>query len=109
MARYKYIDTNPRFLAVDLAKQLLPGTFEHALNHLLDGAIDLSHFDARFRNDTTGAPAYPPAMLLKAVLFAYSQGIVILDRLVHHAHRITLTGGSLRRLATPDLADSTAD
>ncbi len=24
MARYKYIDTNPRFLAVDLAKQLLP-------------------------------------------------------------------------------------
>ena len=40
MARFKYIDTNPRFLAVDLAKQLLPGTFEHALNHLLDGAID---------------------------------------------------------------------
>ncbi|MBK8648123.1 MAG: IS1182 family transposase [Gemmatimonadetes bacterium] len=76
MARYKYIDTNPRFLAVDLARQLLPGTFEHALNHLLDHAIDLSHFDARFRNDTTGAPAYPPAMLLKVVLFAYSQGIV---------------------------------
>jgi hypothetical protein len=44
MARYKYIDTNPRFLAVDLARQLLPGTFEHALNHLLDHAIDLSHF-----------------------------------------------------------------
>ncbi|MDP9179510.1 MAG: IS1182 family transposase [Gemmatimonadota bacterium] len=76
MARYKYIDTNPRFLAVDLDRQLLPGTFEHALNHLLDHAIDLSHFDARFRNDETGAPAYPPAMLLKVVLFAYSQGIV---------------------------------
>jgi transposase len=76
MARYKYIDTNPRFLAVDLAKQLLPGTFEHALNHLLDHGIDLSHFDARFRNDATGAPAYPPALLLKVVLFAYSQGIV---------------------------------
>lgn len=76
MARYKYIDTNPRFLSIDLAKQLLPGTFEHALNHLLDGASDLSHFDARYRNDATGAPAYPPAMLLKVVLFAYSQGIV---------------------------------
>jgi transposase len=76
MARYKYIDTNPRFMAVDLARQLLPGTFEHALNHLLDHAIDLSHFDARFRNDMTGAPAYPPAMLLKVILFAYSQGIV---------------------------------
>jgi DNA replication protein DnaC len=26
-------------------------------------------------------------------------GDAILDRLVHHAHRLTLTGGSLRRLA----------
>ena len=76
MARYKYIDTNPQFLAVDLARQLLPGTFEHALNHLLDHEVDLAHFDARFRNDATGAPAYPPTMLLKVVLFAYSQGIV---------------------------------
>ena len=76
MARYKYIDTNPRFLPVDLARQLLPGTFEHALNHLLEHAIDLSAFDARFRNDATGATAYPPALLLKVVLFAYSRGIV---------------------------------
>ena len=75
MARYKYIDTNPRFLAVDLARQLLPGTFEHALNHLLD-TLDLSSFDVRFHNDATGAPAYPPATLLKVVLFAYAQGIV---------------------------------
>ena len=35
MARYKHIDTSPRFLAVDLQRQLLPGTFEHALK-LLD-------------------------------------------------------------------------
>ena len=33
MARYTQIDTSPRFLAVDLEAQLLPGTFEHALNH----------------------------------------------------------------------------
>ncbi len=76
MARYKHLDTNPQLVAIDLARQLLPGTFEHALNHLLDHEVDLAHFDARFRNDTTGAPAYPPAMLLKVVLFAYSQGIV---------------------------------
>jgi len=36
MARYKHIDVSPRFLAVDLKRQLLPGTFEHALDHLLD-------------------------------------------------------------------------
>ncbi len=65
MARYKHIDTNPRFLPVDLARQLLPGTFEHALNHLLDHEIDLSDFDKRFVNDLTGAAAYPPAMLFK--------------------------------------------
>jgi hypothetical protein len=65
MARYKNIDTSPRFLAVDLQRQLLPGTFEYALNHLLDHELDLSGFDARFCNDQTGAAAYPPAMLLK--------------------------------------------
>jgi len=67
--------SHPKFLQVDLSRQLRPGTFEHALNHLLDHEIDLSNFDARFCNDDTGAAAYPPAMLLKVVLFAYSQGI----------------------------------
>jgi transposase len=76
MARYKHIDTSPRFIAIDLQKQLLPGTFEHALNHLVDHVLDLTRFDSRYNNDLTGASAYPPAMLLKIVLFAYSQGIV---------------------------------
>lgn len=76
MARYKHIDTSPRFLAVDLQKQLMPGSFEYALNYLLDHEIDLSGFDRQYRNDTTGAYAYPPAMLLKVVLFAYAQGMV---------------------------------
>jgi hypothetical protein len=53
MARYRRIDTNPKFIPVDLAQQLLPGTFEHALNHLLDYELDLSSFDERFRNDAT--------------------------------------------------------
>lgn len=73
MARYKPIDTSPRFIAVDLASQLLPGTFEHALNHLLDHEIDLSGLDARYANDATGAPAYPPAVLLKLILFDLQQ------------------------------------
>jgi transposase len=76
MARYKHIDTSPRFLAVDLERQLLPGTFEHALHHLIEHELDLSGFDARYKNDLAGAQAYPPAMLLKIVLFAYSRGLV---------------------------------
>lgn len=74
--RYKDVDTQPRFLPIDLARQLQPGTFEHALNHLLDEELDLSSFDTRFCNRVTGARAYPPALHLKVVLFAYSGGII---------------------------------
>jgi transposase len=76
MARYKPIATDPKFLPVDLARQLLPGTFEHAVNFLIDHELDLSPFDARYRNDATGAPAYPPAVLLKVILAAYAHGVV---------------------------------
>jgi transposase len=90
MARYKHIDTSPRFLPVDLARQLLPGTLEHALNHLLDHEMDLSSFDVRFRNDDTGASAYPPALLLKVILFGYAQGIVS-SRAIERACREQVT------------------
>lgn len=71
MARYKAIDTSPRFLAVDLEKQLLPGSFEHAVHHLLDHELDLSLFDTRYCNDQSCGSAYPPGMQLKLVLCAY--------------------------------------
>ena len=56
MARYKMIDTSPRFLALDLRQQLVAGTFEHALDWLVDHELDLTNFDQRYRNGTTGAP-----------------------------------------------------
>lgn len=104
MARYKHIDTSPRFLAVDLQRQLLPGTFEHALNHLLEHELDLSGFDSRFNNDVTGAAAFPPAMLLKVILFAYSQGIVSsrnIERVCReHVTFIALSGDSQPHFTT---------
>ena len=104
MARYKHIDTSPRFLAVDLARQLVPGSFEHALHWLIEHELDLSGFDARFRNDRSGAAAYPPGMLLKVVLFAYSQGIVS-SRAIERACReqvtfIALSGDSAPHFTT---------
>ncbi len=104
MARYKHIDTSPRFLAVDLERQLLPGTFEHALNYLIDQEIDLKGFDARYCNDLTGAAAYSPAMLLKVVLFAYSRGLVS-SRAIERACRehvtfIALSGDSAPHFTT---------
>jgi hypothetical protein len=40
VARYRLIDTRPKFLPGDLVAQLLPGTFRHALHHLSAQAID---------------------------------------------------------------------
>ncbi len=53
MARYKHIDTSPRFLAVDLSKQLLPGSFEYALDYLIDHELDISGLDTRYQNGQT--------------------------------------------------------
>ncbi|MFY9329580.1 MAG: IS1182 family transposase [Georgfuchsia sp.] len=104
MARYKHIDTSPRFIAVDLERQLLPGTIEHALNYLIDRELDLTGLDASYNNDLTGASAYPPAMLLKVILFAYSQGIVSsrgIERACReHVTFIALSGDSAPHFTT---------
>jgi transposase len=77
LARYKpYSYAQGKFIPVHFEKQILPGTFEYTLNHLIDNELDISIFDARYRNDDTGASAYDPRILLKIVLFAYSRGIV---------------------------------
>ena len=76
MARYRhYAPDQTKMIPVCYGRQLLPGTFEHALSYLIDNEIDLERFATRFNNDETGAPAYDPAVFLKVVLFAYSRGI----------------------------------
>ncbi len=58
MARYRQIDQTNLILQVDLTNQLMPGTFEHAMAHIVDTKIDTSIFDEHFNNDETGAPAW---------------------------------------------------
>jgi hypothetical protein len=36
MARFKPIDMSPKLIPVDFARQILPGSFEYALCHLID-------------------------------------------------------------------------
>jgi transposase len=77
MAKYiPYSYEQGQLISVIFAKQILPGTFEFALNQLIDEKIDLTCFDQKFSNDKTGAPAYDPRILLKIILFAYSRGII---------------------------------
>jgi transposase len=61
---------------IQFDEQIQLGTFEHAIDYLVDNEIDLSEFEAVYQNDETGAPAIHPGILLKIVLFAYSRGII---------------------------------
>jgi len=76
MPKFISFDYNQSSMVViNYQDQLQPGTFEHAIHHLIDHKLDLSVFYPRFQNDETGRPAYDPAILLKIILFAYSKGI----------------------------------
>lgn len=76
MPRFKTPDHGLKLIPVDFAQQVLSGTFEFALCHLVDHELDFSALRSRFRNDAGGAPAFDPAVLLKVVLLGYSRGLV---------------------------------
>jgi len=76
MPNFKPYDYNQTsMVVVNYQDQLQPGTFEHALHHLIDSKLDLSVFYPSYKNDAGGRSAYDPAILLKIILFAYSKGI----------------------------------
>ena len=98
MARYKPISREGIFLPVVLAEQIQPGTFEFALDHLVDHELDLSALDAKFNNDATGASAYDPRVMLKLVLLAYSRGLISSRKIeaacTHNVLFIAISGDS---------------
>jgi transposase len=67
-------------VVINFEEQLQPGTFEHAIHHLIDSRLDMSVFYPRVTNDDTGRPAYDPSILLKIILFAYSKGLPQAER-----------------------------
>lgn len=74
----KFIPYDPnqsKMVVINYSDQLQPGTFEFAINHIIDHKLDLTIFHPRYQNDDGGRPAYDPAILLKIILFAYSKGI----------------------------------
>jgi transposase len=88
MARYKPYDVNQvTLIPVSFPDQILPGSFEYALNEIVNKHIDLRPFAARYRNDETGCLAYDPAILLKIVLFGYYKGLISSRRLAEACER----------------------
>lgn len=51
-------------------------TFEYALGRLVDGVLDPSRQDPRFRNDEKGGSSYDPKIMFKIVLLGCSRGLI---------------------------------
>jgi transposase len=104
MPRYKPVNLQQdAFVPICFDKQILPGTFEYALHHLMEDKVDLSSFDAYYDNDDLGARAYHPKVLLKIALFAYSRGIIG-SRRIERACRENVLFMALSGEAKPDHA-----
>ncbi len=77
MANYKPdLSCQNKFIPINFSQQIVPGTFEYALSHIVDNKLDLTRFDAWYHNDARGVAAYPPSVMLKIILFSYSRGLI---------------------------------
>jgi transposase/23S rRNA maturation mini-RNase III len=88
------------FIAISQEDQIQPGTFEHAIQHLIENKLDLSLFHNRYNNACGGAPAYDPAVLLKIVLLAYSRGCTS-SRVIEHSCKTNVTFMALSGFSEP--------
>ena len=88
MARYKHYDLNQtKMIPLSYADQIVEGSFEYALNEIVEEHLDLSVFEHRYHNDATGRSAYDPKVLLKVVLYGYYRGIISSRRIAEACRR----------------------
>ena len=87
-------------LNVDFLEVLGTNSFEYSLYRLLDRDDLLSDFIAQYRNSHSGRKAYPPAMLLRIIFFAYYRGITS-SRAIESMCRTDLKFMALAGGATP--------
>jgi len=85
MPNFIHYDYNQSaMIVINFLDQLIPGTFEHAIHHLIDNEVDVSVYFSAYKNEKNGRPAYDPAILLKIILFAYSKGITTSRQIEWH-------------------------
>ena len=63
------------FINVDYLEVIGTNTFEYSLYRLLEREGILNAFIRQYKNDHSGRKAYPPAVLLRVIFFAYYRGI----------------------------------
>ncbi len=63
------------FISENYVDILGNNTYEYCLYKLFSGSIDLCEFEAKLKNHRTGRKAFPPALLLRVIFYAYYRGI----------------------------------
>ena len=102
MAKHKPYDYSQSVIGpIFLEDQLLPGTLEYAIHYIVEERLNMSVFDARYRNDNTGRKSIDPKLLLKIVLYGYSRGMISSRSLEYACEKIT-TFMALACNRTPD-------
>mgnify|MGYP001576774344 CR=1 FL=1 len=102
MAKYKKYNYNQEMLVpVNLLDQLVPGTIEFTIHHLIENMPSVAKFNERYKNDDTGCPAYDPKILLKIILLGYSRGLIS-SRDIEQACRENILFMALACGQTPD-------
>jgi len=102
MARYNEENTKQdRLVIVSHDRQLVTGSLEHAIDHIVEECLDLSIFDKRYKNDDTGRKAIHPKNLLKIILLGYSRGMTS-TRPLEQACKENVTFMILSGHQTPD-------
>lgn len=72
-----YLDDNLNqsvFFDINYLEVLGNNTFEYCLYHLLEKDEIVSDFYTRYKNINVGRKAYPPALLLRVIFYAYYRG-----------------------------------
>lgn len=62
------------FFDINYLEVLGNNTFEYCLYYLLENDEIVSDFYARYKNKNVGRKAYPPALLLRVIFYAYYRG-----------------------------------
>lgn len=73
-----YLDDNLNqtvLLDINYLDVLGEDTFEFCLYTLMTHTLDLEDFERRYKNKRVGRKAYPPALLLRVIFYAYYRGI----------------------------------
>ena len=63
------------FLDINYLDVLGENTFEYCLYHLITHTLNLNDFYKHYQNKHVGRKAYPPAILLRIIFYAYYRGI----------------------------------